>query len=150
MAGRGGRGKISYVQQNEPDFIRKFKQRVGYKEGPSVDTKRQEQDLSDDDIVDGEDEKPVVVVLRDGDLTAEEAAQLQNGESIKAEDDPPADGKILFKKPAKRRAENNKQTEDNKASDDTRKNAKKKKSRKKKTSNLLSFDEENDDDGQES
>lgn len=51
----------------------------------TINFQRQELDISDEDIADGEDEKPVVVVLRDGDLTAEEAAQLQSGENIKGE-----------------------------------------------------------------
>lgn len=33
------KAKIAYVQNDEPDFIKKFKQKVGYKEGPTVDTK---------------------------------------------------------------------------------------------------------------
>jgi len=36
MSGKKG---ISYVQNDEPEFIKRFKQNVGYKEGPSVDTK---------------------------------------------------------------------------------------------------------------
>ena len=30
---------ISYVAHEEPDFIKKFKQKVGYKEGPGIDAK---------------------------------------------------------------------------------------------------------------
>lgn len=33
------KAKIAYVQNDEPDFIKKFKQKVGYREGPTVDTK---------------------------------------------------------------------------------------------------------------
>ena len=33
------RGGIKYVQNDEPAFIRQFKQKIGYKEGPDVDTK---------------------------------------------------------------------------------------------------------------
>lgn len=33
------KGKISYIQNDEPEFIKRFKQKVGYKEGPTVDTK---------------------------------------------------------------------------------------------------------------
>ena len=30
---------VNYVQQDEPSFITQFKQKVGYKEGPNIDTK---------------------------------------------------------------------------------------------------------------
>ena len=30
---------ISYVSHEEPDFIKMFKQKVGYKEGPTIDSK---------------------------------------------------------------------------------------------------------------
>ena len=30
---------VSYVNQEEPAFLKQFKQRVGYKEGPTVDAK---------------------------------------------------------------------------------------------------------------
>ena len=40
MSGRGKRGHgVQYVQNEEPAFIRQFKEKIGYKEGPDVDTK---------------------------------------------------------------------------------------------------------------
>ncbi|KAJ0000067.1 hypothetical protein NQD34_011909 [Periophthalmus magnuspinnatus] len=96
---------VSWVKPSEPSFLKKFKNDVGYKEGPNVDTKRQVMPTPDDDSSgsDREDEQPQVVVLQSGDLCAEEAKkikdQIQGG---KDNDDKPADGKILFKKPAKR------------------------------------------------
>ena len=33
------RNAIKYVQNEEPAFIRQFKEKIGYKEGPDVDTK---------------------------------------------------------------------------------------------------------------
>lgn len=30
---------ITYVKPNEPKFLRKLKEEIGYKEGPTVDTK---------------------------------------------------------------------------------------------------------------
>ncbi|XP_077383065.1 uncharacterized protein KIAA1143 homolog [Festucalex cinctus] len=98
---------VSWVKPAEPSFLKKFKNDVGYKEGPTVDTKRQQMPTLDDDSgSDREDELPQVVVLKDGDLTPEEVKQVKegiepNGESEKS-DEPRADGKILFKKPAKR------------------------------------------------
>ncbi|GAA6064944.1 uncharacterized protein KIAA1143 homolog [Tachysurus ichikawai] len=101
------KGNVSWVKPSEPSFLRKFKNDIGYKEGPTVETKRQELPQFDDDSGDSdrEDEMPQVVVLKKGDITAEEALQLkkdvQDSPSNKDEK-PPADGKILFKKPAKR------------------------------------------------
>ena len=58
MAGRN----VSYVKQKTPSFIQKFKDQVGYKEGPDVNTKlgSQEPDSLDDN--EQEDEKPTVVL----------------------------------------------------------------------------------------
>ena len=33
------RNAIGYIQNEEPSFIRQFKEKIGYKEGPDVDTK---------------------------------------------------------------------------------------------------------------
>ena len=35
MAGRN----VQYVKQDEPSFLKDFKQKVGYKEGPDINTK---------------------------------------------------------------------------------------------------------------
>uniref|UniRef100_A0A3P9P4A9 Zgc:77056 n=1 Tax=Poecilia reticulata TaxID=8081 RepID=A0A3P9P4A9_POERE len=97
---------VSWVKPAEPSFLKKFKTDVGYKEGPNVDTKRQAMPTPDDDSgSDREDELPQVVVLKSGDLSADEVKKLKGelraeGESEKGEEAP--DGKILFKKPAKR------------------------------------------------
>lgn len=91
------KNRITCVKPSDPPFLRKLKERVGYKEGPTVDTKREE--LPADAVaVDLDDEKPVVVVLKAGDLTAEEAEKYHQ----KEEDNGPADGRIIFKKPTKR------------------------------------------------
>ncbi|XP_075952538.1 uncharacterized protein KIAA1143 homolog [Anarhichas minor] len=95
---------VSWVKPAEPSFLKKFKNDVGYKEGPNVDTKRQVMPTLDDDSgSDREDELPQVVVLKGGDLSAEDLKKIK-GDTRPAEkdDEPPADGKILFKKPAKR------------------------------------------------
>lgn len=98
---------VSWVKPAEPSFLKKFKSDVGYKEGPTVDTKRQVMPTLDDDSgSDREDELPQVVVLKDGDLTAEEVKKVKDeargGDGAEKDDEPPPDGKILFKKPAKR------------------------------------------------
>lgn len=146
------KAKIAYVQNDEPDFIKKFKQKVGYKEGPTVDTKREIPNFEDDDErPDNDDEKPVVVQLREGDLTAEEVEQLEKEAA--------PDGKIKFKKPVKRSGEEtelNTSTKKKKeqSKDEAKKHEKgekkdgkeKKKSGKAiKNSTLLSFNEEEED-----
>ncbi|XP_073342169.1 uncharacterized protein KIAA1143 homolog [Pagrus major] len=94
---------VSWVKPEEPSFLKKFKSDVGYKEGPTVDTKRQEMPTLDDDSgSDREDELPQVVVLKSGDLTAEDVKKIKGELRTDKDDEAPPDGKILFKKPAKR------------------------------------------------
>ncbi|XP_030250992.1 uncharacterized protein KIAA1143 homolog [Sparus aurata] len=97
---------VSWVKPEEPSFLKKFKSDVGYKEGPTVDTKRQEMPTLDDDSgSDREDELPQVVVLKSGDLTAEDVKKIKGklpAGGADKDDEAPPDGKILFKKPAKR------------------------------------------------
>ncbi|XP_062278582.1 uncharacterized protein KIAA1143 homolog [Scomber scombrus] len=95
---------VSWVKPAEPSFLKKFKNDVGYKEGPNVDTKRQEMPTLDDDSgSDRDDELPQIVVLKDGDLTTEEVKKIkEDTRGSEKDDEPPADGKIVFKKPAKR------------------------------------------------
>ncbi|KAI4810787.1 hypothetical protein KUCAC02_013717 [Chaenocephalus aceratus] len=97
---------VTWVKPAEPSFLKKFKKDVGYKEGPSVETKLQTMPVLDDDDSgsDREDELPQVVVLKGGDLSAEDVKKIKDelrpaGEK---DDDAAPDGKILFKKPAKR------------------------------------------------
>ncbi|CAB1321233.1 unnamed protein product, partial [Coregonus sp. 'balchen'] len=69
--------------------------------GPTIDTKRC-QPMEDDSGSDREDELPQVVILKKGDLSAEEVLQIKGVKDGTEKDKPPADGKILFKKPTKR------------------------------------------------
>ncbi|KAK6490510.1 hypothetical protein HHUSO_G5064 [Huso huso] len=98
---------VSWVKPGEPAFLTKFKNDVGYKEGPTVDTKRQDLPVVDDSgDSDREDELPQVVVLKKGDLSAEELMKIKTDTegSSKEEVDAPAGGKIMFRKPVKRSA----------------------------------------------
>ncbi|XP_062926166.1 uncharacterized protein KIAA1143 homolog isoform X1 [Mobula hypostoma] len=72
------KNNVSFVKP-EPAFIRRFKEGVGYSPGPTVKTKKQQLAPVDSDSgpSDAEDEQPQVVVLRQGDLTAEEAAKFK-------------------------------------------------------------------------
>ncbi|XP_061529676.1 uncharacterized protein KIAA1143 homolog [Phycodurus eques] len=150
---------VSWVKPAEPSFLKKFKNDVGYKEGPTVDTKRQEMPALDDDSgSDREDELPQVVIVKDGDLTSEEVKHLKEGINPKGDtekgDEPPSDGKILFKKPAKRSSTDKFQgitaSSSKKKRDAVKKEEKKdvNSGKKVKNSSLLSFggDEEEEED----
>ncbi|XP_076136399.1 uncharacterized protein KIAA1143 homolog [Alosa pseudoharengus] len=104
MSKKGQKGNVSWVKPAEPSFLKKFKSDVGYKEGPTVDTKRQEMPQLDDDSGDSdrEDELPQIVVLKKGDLSADEVQHMKKEKGSTKDDEPPSDGKIVFKKPAKR------------------------------------------------
>uniref|UniRef100_A0A663DUW1 KIAA1143 n=1 Tax=Aquila chrysaetos chrysaetos TaxID=223781 RepID=A0A663DUW1_AQUCH len=178
------RNQVSYVRPAEPAFLSRFKRQVGYREGPTVETKREQLPLADGDSENGsdnEDEQPQVVTLKKGDLTAEEAMKIkqQIKEALKSNESAvlvlytvctlagsstetvgsaygepePADGKIMFRKPAKRSSE--KFLDFNVSSSKKMKEAKKTKreattpqstAKQIKNSSLLSFDDEENDD----
>ena len=150
MAG-GGKHKLEYVKQQEPKFLRDFKARTNFKEGPTVDTKRRKIDeklaASDDDGHEKEDEKPTICVINDGDLTEEDYEKyVKNRKEIKDNEPLSPDSKIMFKKPVEKTSEDSLKT--SKASSKEKKKGKQEKSTKKakKVDNksLLSFDEEED------
>ncbi|XP_006893038.1 PREDICTED: uncharacterized protein KIAA1143 homolog [Elephantulus edwardii] len=101
------RNLVSYVRPAEPAFLTRFKERVGYEKGPSVETKRIQPQLPEDDAdrSDKEDEQPQVVVLRKGDLSAEEVMKIKAEIKAAKEDEEPttADGRIMYRKPVKKR-----------------------------------------------
>jgi len=147
MGGRGrGKPAVCFNKPPEPTFLRKIKEQLGFNEGPNIDTKREELDTATaGEEEDKEDERPTVVVLKSGDLTAEEAEKY--GVFDSAGDDEEEDGKggtgrVMFKKPTKRPVEAS--SEEN----GIRNKLKKKESSMKKVQNktLLSFDDEKDDD----
>ncbi|XP_060520844.1 uncharacterized protein KIAA1143 homolog [Cylas formicarius] len=139
---------ISYVKPSDPSFLKKLKEQIGYKEGPTVDTKREDLGpVSEQDFQDNEDEQPQVVVLSPGDLTAEEAAK-EKLRLEKEEQETPADlnAPILFKAPDKSKPNSevsSKQSVSKRRSSST--DQTKKSSKKIKNSSLLSFDDEEDE-----
>ncbi|XP_038077896.1 uncharacterized protein KIAA1143 homolog [Patiria miniata] len=154
MAGRPS--GINYVKPSEPSFLTKFKQHAGYKEGPSVETKREipKFDDDDDERPEADDDKPTVVVLRDGDLTQTEAEEFMKDVDKKDEETQPSDGKILFKKPVKRSSEegtgsdlNASSSKKKKEHKDKRKGSGDRKDDRKKVKNasLLSFGDDDDE-----
>uniref|UniRef100_A0A8C6YRA8 KIAA1143 n=1 Tax=Nothoprocta perdicaria TaxID=30464 RepID=A0A8C6YRA8_NOTPE len=153
------RNQVSYVRPAEPAFLSRFKRQVGYREGPTVETKLPTPDEDSDNGSDKEDEQPQVVTLKKGDLTAEEAMKIkqQIKEALKSNESDgepePADGKIMFRKPTKRSSE--KCSDLNVSSSKKLQEAKKAKkeastpqsaTKQIKNSSLLSFDDEENDD----
>ncbi|EDW68964.1 uncharacterized protein KIAA1143 homolog [Drosophila virilis] len=144
------RNNITYVKPQEPSFLAKLKAEIGYKEGPTVDTKRQkveERDQDQDDYdsseerPEREDEKPQIVVLTSGDLTADEVA-LEQQRIAKEEAERPADlnQPIVFKQRVKQpkiQPENTEKTEKSPKAKDKRK--------KSKPNSKLSFNEDEED-----
>ncbi|CAG2060408.1 unnamed protein product, partial [Timema podura] len=69
---------IAYIKPEEPKFLRELKAQAGYIEPDTIETKRESlPGVTDEDVEDKDEEQPVVVVLKPGDLSAEEVAQLQ-------------------------------------------------------------------------
>ena len=147
MAG-GGKHKLQYAQQSTPKFLKDFKARANFKEGPTIDTKRQKlerkTDDSDEERDDREDEKPVICVLREGDLTEEEYKRLKGNQQDETELKESA-GKVLFKKPTKN-SDKEKHEVNASSSKKPKTNNEKEKKQSKKLDNkkLLSFDEEDE------
>ncbi|XP_018426824.1 PREDICTED: uncharacterized protein KIAA1143 homolog [Nanorana parkeri] len=149
------KNRVSYVKPAEPAFLVKFKKDVGYREGPTVDTKRQELPTvaDDSDGSDKEDEQPQVVVLKKGDLSVEDVMKIkQEIKGSEKDDDPvPADGKILFRKPVKRTTDNrfsglNATSSKKKKPEENQESLSSKPSQKQvRNSSLLSFDDEEED-----
>nr|XP_035950006.1 uncharacterized protein KIAA1143 homolog [Halichoerus grypus] len=100
------RNQVSYVRPAEPAFLARFKEQVGYREGPTVETKRIQPQLPDEDgdHSDKEDEQPQVVVLKKGDLSVEEVMKIKAEIKAAKADEEPAivDGRIMYRKPVKR------------------------------------------------
>ncbi|XP_042673434.1 uncharacterized protein KIAA1143 homolog [Centrocercus urophasianus] len=154
------RNQVSYVRPAEPAFLSRFKRQVGYREGPTVETKREQLPLADSDSDNGsdnEDEQPQVVTLKKGDLTAEEAMKIkqQIKEALKSSEQDgeseSADGKIMFRKPAKRSSEkvldfNVSSSKKMKKKTDREATTSQSTAKQVKNSSLLSFDDEENDD----
>ncbi|KAG9437625.1 hypothetical protein HZU67_00634 [Apis mellifera carnica] len=91
---------VSYIKPNEPKFLRELKEQIGYKEGPTIDTKREilPQD-SNNDEEEREEEKPVVIVLNSEHLTAKQAEAYKKKKE-EEEANAPADlsKRIIFRK----------------------------------------------------
>ncbi|XP_017057963.1 uncharacterized protein KIAA1143 [Drosophila ficusphila] len=146
------RNNITYVKPQEPSFLAKLKAEIGYKEGPSVETKRQrlepeDYDSGEDSRPDREDEQPQVVVLRPGDLSAEEAkTEKQLAAKELAEKRADLTQPIVFKQRVKQpHIEEDKSQSGSKSEKSGRKSEKSKSKKSKATTSKLSFNEDEED-----
>nr|XP_045608224.1 uncharacterized protein KIAA1143 homolog [Procambarus clarkii] len=122
MAGwTGKRMNVAYSKPQEPAFLTRFKEQVGYKEDNGISDKFAVMpSATDDDLDDKDDELPQVVSLKSDDLSQEEYDKLRaegklddllkgNCEEVQGprekDEEPPPDGRILFRKPIKRDGE---------------------------------------------
>ncbi|VDM08600.1 unnamed protein product [Wuchereria bancrofti] len=107
------RSSITAIIQTDPPFIKKIKEKLGYKPPPTIENKFSEtagegyieNDLEDDDLlrINQEDRPQVVILDAQSDLNEKELeAEL---EKKRAEEDRRKieEGKIVFKKPVKRK-----------------------------------------------
>uniref|UniRef100_A0A915KT98 DUF4604 domain-containing protein n=1 Tax=Romanomermis culicivorax TaxID=13658 RepID=A0A915KT98_ROMCU len=100
---------ICYTKPEEPKFLKEIKQKLGYKEGPTVDDKRNldknfvSDDENDDDNVVKEkpEEQPQIVVLKEGDIDESEYKQLVKRAEATEDKRKIEAGEIKFKKPIK-------------------------------------------------
>ncbi|XP_050728441.1 uncharacterized protein KIAA1143 homolog [Eriocheir sinensis] len=174
MAGwTGKRVNVSFSKPDEPSFLKKFKERVGYKEDHGLSEKFAEMPkATDEDVADTEEELPQIVSLRSGDLTQEEIDQLRsegrlddllkknseeegevqgpkNRDEV-SEPEVPADGRILFRKPNKRSSDgpqgkDGKKLKDGKSEESSENKSKKVKKKAHQDKKLLSFDEDEEE-----
>uniref|UniRef100_A0A1E1W7T9 DUF4604 domain-containing protein n=1 Tax=Pectinophora gossypiella TaxID=13191 RepID=A0A1E1W7T9_PECGO len=131
---------VSFIKPEDPEFLKVLKRQAGYDD---KNHKFDELQNADGDFAEDEDtEQPQVVVLKPGDLTAEEAeVEKKRLEKEEAETKADLSQKVIFKPKAKSsEPESNKR----KMKEEQNKHSKDKKSRQ-----LLSFADDDDDDEEE-
>ncbi|KAL0880868.1 hypothetical protein ABMA27_002049 [Loxostege sticticalis] len=122
--------QVNYIKPEDPEFLKVLKRQAGYddKNHKFDELQNAEEDFAEDD----ESEKPQVIVLKKGDLTAEEAELEQKRiENIESNTKADLTQKVIFK--SKQKPSTVQET--NKRKSSSRKQKDSKKSRQ-----LLSFD----------
>lgn len=130
---------VAYIKPEDPEFLKVLKKQAGYDDR---NHKFDELENSEKDFVDdGDSEQPQVVVLKKGDLTAEEAEE-ERMKTERQESEKKADlnERIIFK--SKNAKDPTLGTKKRKLKSDTQN---KNNSTSKKQSQLLSFGDEDDD-----
>ncbi|KAM3964204.1 uncharacterized protein KIAA1143 homolog [Aphomia sociella] len=133
---------VSYIKPEDPEFLKVLKKQAGYDDR---NHKFDELENAEGDFVeDDESEKPQVVVLKEGDLTSEEAELEQKRiEKIELETKADLNQRVIFK--SKQKTE---PTNTNKNSGATKRKEKEITKSSKKKHQLLSFADDDGDDGQ--
>ncbi|KAJ8721510.1 hypothetical protein PYW07_002285 [Mythimna separata] len=128
---------VNYIKPEDPEFLKVLKKQAGYDD---KNHKFDELMNNEEDFVEDEDsEQPQVVVLKEGDLTAEEAeTERLRIEKLEAETKADLSQRVVFKTKAKPSIES--ATSKRKREDASKINSKQKKSRP-----ILSFDDDDDD-----
>lgn len=87
---------VSYIKPEDPHFLKILKKEAGY---DNTNHKFDKLDNAEEDFVDDEDsELPQVVVLKKGDLTAEEAeAEKERIKKVESETKADLSQKVIFK-----------------------------------------------------
>nr|XP_049696510.1 uncharacterized protein KIAA1143 homolog [Helicoverpa armigera] len=129
---------VSYIKPEDPEFLKVLKRQAGYDD---KNHKFDELMNAEDDFVDDEDsEQPQVVVLKDGDLTAEEAeAERIRIEKLESETKADLTQRVVFKAKGK-----SAESSTSKRKHETSSKIKEKKSRP-----ILSFDDNEEDDAED-
>ncbi|KAG4077261.1 hypothetical protein HA402_009890 [Bradysia odoriphaga] len=139
------RNQVQFSRPEDPKFLKLIKEQIGYKNEPSVDTKRQKLNQEFDDSSDSDDEQPQIVIVKSGDLSAEQVeAEKRRIESENLKKPADLSQRVIFKA---------KSTKAEKSSGTEEKNSgagKKDKSKRSVTTSKLSFDleDENYDSGE--
>uniref|UniRef100_A0A2A4K2C0 DUF4604 domain-containing protein n=1 Tax=Heliothis virescens TaxID=7102 RepID=A0A2A4K2C0_HELVI len=128
---------VSYIKPEDPEFLKVLKRQAGYDD---KNHKFDELMNAEDDFVDDEDsEQPQVVVLKDGDLTAEEAeAERLRIEKVESETKADLTQRVVFKA----------KTKPSESTTTKRKHESTSKSKEKKSRPILSFNDDDEDDGE--
>ncbi|KAJ8730799.1 hypothetical protein PYW08_002212 [Mythimna loreyi] len=127
---------VNYIKPEDPEFLKVLKRQAGYddKNHKFDELMNNEEDFAEDE----DSEQPQVVVLKEGDLTAEEAeTERLRIEKLESETKADLSQRVVFKTKGKPSTES--ATAKRKREDASKKNSKEKKSRP-----ILSF---SDDDG---
>lgn len=129
---------VNYIKPEDPEFLKVLKKQVGYDD---TNHKFDKLECLDNDFVDdGDDEQPQVVVLNNGDLTAEQAEQERKKiEKVECETKADLSKRVIFKSKHTLRDDsiNNKRKHKIDKNNKSSKNSKKK--------NILSFAYDEDD-----
>ncbi|CAI4221780.1 unnamed protein product [Auanema sp. JU1783] len=141
---------ISFIQQDDPPFIKQMKLKMGYKEGPKLEDKFVDEDAVEEvETTEGFlnhiivlifSRFSVVVLNPETDLNPEDLKDALEAKKKEIDEKMIADGKITFKKPVKRLAEETDEEVSKK------KLYKEKKVIKEPESRLLSFGEDEEED----